>query len=269
MPELAEVEFYRKQWNDGIGEKVRGVLLHENRIFRGNDIALLRKTLTGAELRTSETHGKQMLFRFSKDAWLGLHLGMTGELRVEAAGYEPKKHDHLVLQQVKRALVFSDPRQFGRVKFYAGKGVPDWWADLPVSVLSKGFTFEHMKAFLERHGKAPLKAVLLSQDGFPGIGNWMADEILWQAKVHPALKPKALKGPEAKRLHNATVFVCREAMRIVGKDWGDLPKDWLFRYRWKRGGKCPRDHAPLQHETIGGRTTCWCPRCQKLRSGEA
>lgn len=268
MPELAEVEFYRKQWNSGIGDKIRAVLLHENRIFRGSDVEALRETLTGAVLRTSETHGKQMLFRVSKDGWLGLHLGMTGELRVESAEFVPGKHDHLVLQQAKRSLVFSDPRQFGRVRFYAGKDAPDWWADLPASVLSDEFTLEHMRSFLERHGKAPVKAVLLSQDGFPGIGNWMADEILWQAKIHPARKPQTLKGPEVKRLHAAVRFVCREAMRIVGKDWGDLPTDWLFRYRWKRGGKCPRDKGPLQHETIGGRTTCWCRRCQKLRSDE-
>lgn len=269
MPELAEVEFYRKQWNGGIGDKVRAVLVHDNRIFRGSDVGKLREALAGAVLRTSETHGKQMLFRFSKDAWLGLHLGMTGELRVESADYEPRKHDHLVLQQAKRSLVFSDPRQFGRVRFYTGKRAPDWWADLPVSVLSNEFTFEHMKVFLERHGKAPVKAVLLSQDGFPGVGNWMADEILWQAKIHPAQKPQTLTNVQLKRLHEAVRFVCREAMRIVGKDWGDLPSHWLFRYRWKRGGKCPRDQAPLQHATVGGRTTCWCPRCQKLRSAEA
>jgi len=269
MPELAEVEYYRKQWDCGVGEKVREVLLHENRIFRGSDTHVLQKTLTGAVLSDSETHGKQMLFRFSKNGWLGLHLGMTGELRVESATFEPQKHDHLVLRQAKRSLVFRDPRQFGRVRFHAGKGAPKWWTELPVPVLSNTFTLEHMRLFLERHSRAPLKAVLLSQAGFPGVGNWMADEILWQSKIHPSRKPASLNPAETKKLHDRVRFVCREAMRIVGKDWGDLPKDWLFRYRWKRGGQCPRDKAPLQHASIGGRTTCWCPRCQKLRSAVA
>lgn len=269
MPELAEVEYYRKQWDCGLGDKTREVLLHDKRIFRGSDTRALQDVLTGAVLRESETHGKQMLFRFSKNAWLGLHLGMTGELRVEPSDYKPQKHDHLVLRQAKRSLVFRDPRQFGRVRFYAGKGEPDWWSELPVSVLSEAFTVEHLQAFLKRHAKAPLKAVLLSQTGFPGVGNWMADEILWQSKIHPAQKPKSLKTSEIKKLHDRVRYVCREAMRIVGKDWGDLPKDWLFRYRWKRGGTCPRDKGPLQHATIGGRTTCWCPKCQKLRSDEA
>ena len=269
MPELAEVEYYRKQWECGMGEKIRDVAVHPNRIFRGSDLELLKKTLTGASPRESETHGKQMVFRFSIDAWLGLHMGMTGELRVEPPDYQPQRHDHLVLQQAKRSLVFTDPRQFGRVRFHAGKKPPHWWADLPVSVLSQQFTLEHMRDFLDRHGKAPLKAVLLSQAGFPGVGNWMADEILWQAKIHPSRKPNTLRAAELKKLHDSVRRVCREAMRIVAHDWGDLPNNWLFNYRWKRGGACPRDKAPLQHATIGGRTTCWCPRCQKLRSGEA
>ncbi|MGZ4963349.1 MAG: Fpg/Nei family DNA glycosylase [Limisphaerales bacterium] len=269
MPELAEVEYYRKQWDRGIGEKIHHVLTHENRIFRGSDLPQLRKALTGAVLQSSETHGKQMLFRFSKNAWLGLHLGMTGELRVEAANYESKKHDHLVLQQAKGSLVFNDARQFGRIRFSVSKDAPRWWNELPVSVLTKEFTLEHMRNFLMRHGKAPLKAVLLAQAGFPGVGNWMADEILWQAKVHPARKPNTLRATEIKKLHSSVRLVCSEAMRIVGKDWGDLPDTWLFNYRWKRGGHCPRDKAPLQHATIGARTTCWCPRCQKPRNDAA
>jgi formamidopyrimidine-DNA glycosylase len=268
MPELAEVEYYRRQWDCGMGEKIRAVQVHPNRIYRGSNVALLQDTLTGALPRESETHGKQMVFRFSKNAWLGLHMGMTGALRVESADYKPQKHDHLVLRQAVRSLVFTDPRQFGRVRFYAGKGQPEWWADLPVSVLSKEFTLEHMRDFLTRHGKAPLKAVLLSQVGFPGVGNWMADEILWQSKINPSRKPNTLSTADVRKLHASVRLVCSEAMRLVAKDWGDLPKNWLFNYRWKRGGKCPRCHAPLKHATIGGRTTCWCPRDQKLRSGE-
>lgn len=269
MPELAEVEYYRKQWDCALGEKIRAVRIHPNRIFRGSDVLLLQRTLTGAVPRESETHGKQMVFRFSKDAWLGLHMGMTGELRVERPDYEPQKHDHLVLQQAKRSLVFRDPRQFGRVRFHAGKHAPAWWSDLPVSVLSKEFTLDHMRGFLIRHKKAPLKAVLLSQTGFPGVGNWMADEILWQSKIHPWQKPNALSVTGTKKLHQSVRHVCSEAMRIVGSDWSDLPKHWLFKYRWKRGGHCPRCHGPLKHATIGGRTTCWCPRCQKLHNAAA
>ena len=264
MPELAEVEFYRKQWNGGLKQKILSVHLHSaKRIFRGTDTNALEQTLTGATLLESRAHGKQMLFRSTKNAWLGLHLGMTGKLRSEKAQFAPLPHDHLVLRQKKQTLIFSDPRQFGRVLFHRGANEPTWWSKLPAGLSSREFTFSLFKTFMQRHGKAPSKAVLLLQSGFPGIGNWMADEILWQSKVHPRLAAGKLTESVLKTLFQKTRFVAQQAMKIVGKDYSDPPKSWLFQYRWKKKGKCPRCGAILQHATIGGRTTCWCPVCQK------
>ena len=80
MPELAEVEWYRKKWNPGIGDEVTSVDLHaEKRVFRGTDTAALKRHLTGQKLLRSEARGKRMVFQFSGDAWLGIHLGMTGQ----------------------------------------------------------------------------------------------------------------------------------------------------------------------------------------------
>ena len=263
MPELAEVEFYRKQWNIGLKQKILSVDLHaDKRIFRGIDTHLLEGTLTGATLVESRAHGKQMLFCFTKKAWLGLHLGMTGKLRMEKSSFVRLKHDHLVLRQKQQALVFSDPRQFGRVLFQRGVTEPEWWTKLPASLTSRDFTLPAMKNFLVRHGKAPIKAVLLLQTGFPGIGNWMADEILWQSKIHPRAAAGKIPGAKLKVLFQKTRFVSRQSMKIVGEDFSDPPKSWLFRYRWKKKGICPGCAAVLDHATIGGRTTCWCPRCQ-------
>jgi len=264
MPELAEVEFFRKQWNCGLKQKILSVELHATkRIFRGIDTDALERAITGSTFLQSSAHGKQMLFRFTKNAWLGLHLGMTGKLRVEKSGSKTLPHDHLVLRQKKQALVFSDPRQFGRVLFHRGVAEPGWWTKLPASLSSREFTFSSFETFLRRHHKAPIKAVLLLQAGFPGIGNWMADEILWQSKVHPHSAPEKLSEQHLKILFQKTRFVAHQALQIIGKDFSDPPKSWLFQYRWKKKGKCPRCGATLQHATIGGRTTCWCPACQK------
>lgn len=266
MPELAEVEFYRKQWDGGRKQKIASVHLHAaKRIFRGVPTALLQKTLAGAALLDSQAHGKQMLFRFSKNAWLGIHLGMTGKLRAVsngAAPFPPGKHDHLVLRLSGQTLVFSDPRQFGRVRFHIGRAAPPWWLRLPPAVLSAQFTIPAMEAFLKRHRSAPLKAVLLLQDGFPGVGNWMADEILWQAGIHPRRPAGKLRPAETKKLHRRIQSVSRISLQTLGVDYGALPRSWLIHRRWKRGGHCPKDNAPLRHATIGGRTTCWCPTCQ-------
>ena len=267
MPELAEVEFYRKQWDAGRKQKIVSVHLHAGkRIFRGLNPAALRRALTGARLLDSQAHGKQMLFRFSKNVWIGIHLGLTGKLQAapsRPAPFRPARHDHLVLRLARQRLVFSDPRQFGRVLLHSGRAAPPWWKRLPPALLAGGFSLAVMERFLSRHRAAPVKAVLLLQAGFPGIGNWMADEILWQAGLHPRRPSGKLRPAERKKLHCTVKSVSRTALRTVGVDYGELPRTWLFERRWKRGGRCPKDGAALRYAAIGGRTTCWCPKCQK------
>jgi formamidopyrimidine-DNA glycosylase len=270
MPELAEVDYFRKQWNPGLRQRIDDVLLHDKkRIFRGIDLAAMKKALTGAKLERSEARGKQMLFvakpaKGKGHAWLGLHLGMTGHLRVEKSDFTPAKHDHLVVRQKKQALVFQDARMFGRVLFDEGAEPPKWWTNQAPDLLGSAFTEKALADFLKRRRKAPIKAVLLMQERFPGIGNWMADEILWRAAIHPAQPAGTLGAKETKALYRDIRGVCRDALRIIGEKWDDPPDSWLFNHRWQKGGTCPRTGAKLQHATIGGRTTCWSPGRQKL-----
>lgn len=111
--------------------------------------------------------------------------------------------------------------------------------------------------------RSPVKGALLDQDTFPGIGNWMADEILWRAKLHPRRPCYSLDGEEFLHLHQTTRWVSREALRIIGTNWGEPPDTWLFQHRWKDGGLCPATGAPLRRETIAGRTTAWSPERQR------
>ena len=216
MPELAEVEYFRRRWDDGIGERVVRVELHrEKRIFRGSDPDLIKKTLRGQKLLGSETRGKQIAFRFSKGAWLGIHLGMSGKLRVEAAHFAPDKHDHLSLFQKSRALIFSDP---ANVRTRS----PSRWKR---------------------------NAALV---------------VLWQARLHPRVAAGALDNAAARELWRVMRSVCRVALKTIGVDWSDPPAGWLIHQRWKGNGRCPRDAIRLKHATVGGRTTAWCSRCQKL-----
>jgi formamidopyrimidine-DNA glycosylase len=266
MPELAEVEYYRKRWNPGLGRPVRTVLVHERaKIFRGMDADALRSALTGATLRSSQAAAKQMLFRFGIDLWLGVHLGMTGELRAEPAGYAPQKHDHLVLATDRHTLVFTDPRMFGKIEFTSGKTPPAWWTRLAPPILSDAFTVETVAAFLRRRARAPIKAVLLMQERFPGVGNWMADEVLWRAAIHPKKPAGRLTPAEVRTLHRELRWVCRRALATIGETFADPPKSWLFPHRWENGGRCPRTKKLLLRAEIGGRTTCWSPARQKLK----
>lgn len=271
MPELAEVEYMRRRWDPALGEALLAVETHPRaRIFRGVDAEALARALTGAVLTDSLRSGKQMLFGLGAAGWLGLHLGMTGELRLEPAVYPVARHDHLVLRQRGRTLVFADPRMFGAVEWMPGAAPPAWWRERPPEIIERGFTREAMDAFLARRGRAPLKAVLLMQERFPGIGNWMADEVLWRAGLHPARAAGSLDERERAALHRELRFVCRGALRAIvrGVDghWADPPRGWLFHQRWAEGGRCPRSGVPLVRATIGGRTTCWSPARQRERT---
>ena len=297
MPELAEVEFFRKRWSVGDGAVVQAVRLHDGKkVFRGVSTASLKKNLTGARLLGSETAAKQMLFRFSgggisrnrtkglsraesrgpsraqSRGWLGIHLGMSGELRVEPPDYLPAKHDHFILVQKARQLVFNDPRMFGGVLFATGPTPPAWWTRIAPAILSDKFTVKAVADFLRRRGRAPIKAVLLMQERFPGIGNWMADEVLWRAAIHPRQPAGSLRPAEIRALHRECRNVCRLALRTIAGSGRrpppdlnvHIPKSWLFWHRWENGGLCPRTGKPLCRAEVGGRTTCWSPARQKL-----
>jgi formamidopyrimidine-DNA glycosylase len=264
VPELAEVEYYRKQWGAGLRQKVVRVDWHpQARNFRGVNGKRFATALKGAVYRDSEARAKLMCFRFSGDVWLGIHLGMSGKLRIEPPDFKAGKHDHLVLAQKKQALVFSDPRKFGRVHFHQGRDEPEWWAKLPPAVTSPEFTRERMAAFLQRRKRLAVKAALLVQSAFPGVGNWMADEILWQARIDPRVLCGKLTGARITKLWEKAREVCAVSLKTIGRDFSDPPEDWLIHQRWSKDGVCPRHGVGLETATIGGRTTRWCARCQR------
>jgi formamidopyrimidine-DNA glycosylase len=264
MPELAEVEYYRRQWDPGLGKRVARVELHpDTRVFRGVDTRKLAAAVRDQRFGGSWARGKQMLFRFGKEAWVGLHLGMTGNLRTEALPFTPEKHDHFVVFFPKVALVFRDARQFGRVRFDEGESEPEWWRRIPASPHEAAFTKKVMADFLARHRRLPIKATLLLQTGFAGVGNWMADEILWQAGIYPMRLTGELTARETAQLWRSTRNVCRKALETIATSFGDPPKGWLFHERWSRKGVCPKHKRVLKCATVGGRTTVWCPRCQR------
>lgn len=275
MPELAEVEFFRRRWDEAArGQVIRCVEINAaKKVFRGIDVAAMTAALTGKTLLDSAAAAKQMRFRFKGGASLGIHLGMSGELTVAAPGSKRGRHDHLVLETATARLVFTDPRMFGRIRFHAGPEEPIWWTSLAPALTSTAFTREAVGTFLARRRRSPIKAVLLMQDRFPGVGNWMADEILWRAAIHPRRPAGSLTQPEVAALWRECRRVATLALRHIAGTGGALPSDlnvgiphrWLFRHRWADGGKCPRTGQPLARATIGGRTTCWSPARQSLR----
>lgn len=265
MPELAEVEYYRKKWLPAKGQTVTSVKLQAaKRVFRDADAVAMSQRLRGACLGNAERHGKQICFVFEPTQWLGVHLGMTGQIAMEKASYQWGKHDHLILKMDSGSqLVFRDPRMFGRIRYAAGPLVPEWWRGLPPEPVSPAFTREHFETELGRRSKSPIKAVLLMQDSFPGIGNWMADEILWRSRIRPTVRAGQIGPGKRRELCQGIREVSYDALRVIGADWGCPPDSWLFPHRWRDGGRCPRTGRPLRRDVVGGRTTCWSPAWQR------
>ena len=266
MPELAEVVFNASRWKAAVGKAFCLERIDAgSRCCRDLDTEEAWSALGGAKrLVGGWTHGKRMVFGFEGGVFLEVHLGMTGALRREGLNTNLDRHDHLALAGQEDRLVFRDPRQFGRVALPRTEGaLPAWWLAVPPQPQEEGFTRERFEGILARRGGGPIKALLLQQEFFPGVGNWMADEILWRSRVAPGRVGRSLGEEERGALFENCRWVCREAIRIIGADYSDPPEDWLFRHRWRDGGVCPRTGGVLKREQVGGRTTCWSPGWQR------
>ena len=262
MPELAEVAYYATRWAPGLGKKILRVHTGPKPRFFRQTHASAFTALAGTTYRSARTHGKNMLFEFAPGLWLCGHLGMTGELLTAPPGHVPTAHDHLVLYTKTLALIFRDFRMFGSVRLDESKGGPPAaWQALPAEVRNPAFTTARLAGALQGHSRSPLKAFLLDQAWFPGIGNWMADEVCYQLRLHPATPCGTV---DAAPLRKVLRTICQTSLKTIGEDWSDPPTSWLMRHRWKDGGVCPRKtcRVPLVRETLRGRTACWCPVCQ-------
>lgn len=168
-------------------------------------------------------------------------------------------------------VAFTDPRRFGRVRLVdcPGKDIrkhsplvengPDPVIDL--DVFTETYLKDKMRA---RH--VPIKALLLDQAMISGIGNWVADETMYQAKLHPEQYCDEFSDAEAARLFESIRYVCQTAVDKLG-DSDEFPENWLFNHRWGKGAKGTAAKLPngekLAFITVGGRTSCYAPGVQK------
>jgi formamidopyrimidine-DNA glycosylase len=168
-------------------------------------------------------------------------------------------------------IAFTDARRFGRVRLVDCTGAdirqhsplvengPDPVVD--TDRFTKEYLGEKMRS---RH--VPIKALLLDQAMISGIGNWVADETLYQAKMHPEQYCDDFGDSEVATLYESIRYVCQTAVDKLG-DSDEFPEHWLFNYRWGKGGKEAATKLPngekLAFITVGGRTSCYAPGVQK------
>ena len=102
------------------------------------------------------------------------------------------------------------------------------------------------RRFCNAARRTPLKALLLIQEFFPGVGNWMADEILWQACLHPRLAAGSLDDSGVRELFRVMRSVCRVALKTIGRNWSNPPADWLIHQRWNKARALPEARDPVE-----------------------
>ena len=159
---------------------------------------------------------------------------------------------------------FCDSRRFARIRLVKNPtSVP------PLSLLGwdpllSWPSFAEFNAALSKQRRA-IKAVLLDQSFSPGVGNWVADEVLYQSRVHPEQPANSLTSQHAQQVHHWVQEVCRVASE-AGAEAERLPGSWLFHVRWGKGAstKSKIDGHVIDHITVGGRTSAYVPALQKL-----
>ncbi len=168
-------------------------------------------------------------------------------------------------------IAFTDPRRFGRVRLVDCPGEDirkhsPLVENGPDPVVDKDrFTEDYLRGKMtSRH--VPIKALLLDQAMISGIGNWVADETLYHAKMHPEQYCDDFSDAEIKALYESICYVCDLAVEKLG-DSDEFPEHWLFNHRWGKGSKGASSKLPngekLSFITVGGRTSCFAPAIQK------
>jgi formamidopyrimidine-DNA glycosylase len=257
MPELPDVEGFRKALASCARDRrIEHVDVVDPGVLRQVTPGELRRGLEGHRFGTPERHGKWLIARTDGPALL-LHFGMTGRL-VCCAHDDPRdRHDRVVLAVDGGDVRFRDQRKLQGIRLAEDdEAVARILADQGPDAMSVG---EAEFGELLGARRARVKAVLIDQSVIAGLGNLLADEILWRARLHPARSAAGLGGGERERLHREMRRVLRESARV-----GHVPPrdSWLTGRRDDEEPACPRCGRPLRRGRVAGRGTVWCPRCQ-------
>jgi formamidopyrimidine-DNA glycosylase len=247
VPELPEAERARRQVERVLGRRIASVEDGDSYVCRPHAPGEIAAALTGRRLIAAHRRGKFMWAQTDDDGpELGLHLGMAGRIDVDRPAHE--RWDRFALEfEGGGRLALHDRRRLSRAVIE-----PDF---SHVGPDAGEVSREEFRRRIGR-GTAPLKARLLDQGAIAGIGNLLADEILWQAGLSPLRRCEELSREELDDLRRATRRAIRNAIRRGGAHTGTLNPER------RRGGRCPACGAELQRATVGGRTTYWCPEDQ-------
>lgn len=268
MPELPEVETVRRDLERWLGgRKITGCQIH-NDSLRTKVPATLPARIVGRKVLGLRRRAKYILADFTHGV-MGIHLGMSGSVRVAPKQSELQKHDHVVWQTAKLSFCYNDPRRFGMIFWHEGDGKISQLANAGVEPLLRGFTAAKLRAICAQR-KSALKLVIMNSALIAGVGNIYASESLFRARLDPAMPAAALGPKEAARLVKCIKEVLREAIKAGGSSLRNhrygRDKTGYFQTRHRvygrQGKPCLRCKTPIERSVLGQRATFYCPSCQ-------
>src|SRR6202045_3507097 len=280
MPELPEVETVARGLRMTVlGRRILSVTLRKTDFI--DDPSLIERPLPGRRIEAVERYGKFMLLRLSAaqgednsanadnaPAALLVHLGMTGHIASTAVTQPWEKHTHASFAlDDGRELRYTDARRFGRLAYLSEALLPaeleGFGAD-PLEVTAEEFATR----IRSRHSR--IKALLLDQTVFRGVGNIYADESLWRAKIHPAKLGASINKKQAAVLHRALQDILKKAIVMRGSsianfvEGGGQPGEYQQHHRayGREGKKGYRCRTIIRRAIVAGRSSFFCPKCQ-------
>jgi formamidopyrimidine-DNA glycosylase len=287
MPELPEVETSRLNLERALkGKRLVSVVpdLEDHIVYDTHSPETFKEAVQGARVVGTGRKGKYLWLELDRRPWPVFHMGMTGNVEIRKKGkkfakawggiklWSESKRDRdlkylpfcrlLMVANDGTEVAITDPRRFGRIRL-----AQDPLREPPISRLGYDplheFPTKAKLAELLARRRAPIKAVLLDQSVFAGVGNWIADEVLYQAGLSPHRLSSRLTAAEVGRLRTKLLSVVKKSIS-VGADYDRYPVGWLFHNRWgKEKDATTSRRQKIVHDTIGGRTTAWVPQVQK------
>lgn len=274
MPELPEVETIKRIVAPQIiGSMIQKVEVLNEQIIANPAAEQFSESLSGQRFSGMDRRGKFLIFRLESGDKLFLHLRMTGQLLVTPKDYPAEKHTHLVLHlDNETQLRYIDVRRFGRF-WYIGKEESENVTGidkLGIEPFDERLTAGYLKSRLSRK-KKPVKEMLLDQSIVAGIGNIYSDEILYLCGIHPETKCSELTDNDWEKLSRTipeelslaikeNEMSAEEYLAGKGKEYRNTP---FLKAYGHEGMPCPACGGIFKRITVGGRSSCYCPECQK------
>lgn len=264
----------RQLKKDITGKKIVATEVNFKKPIGKLSVADFKKLTEGAEVKDVARRAKLVLIHLSNGQTLIVHLKMTGRLLFVENEVSPKKHTHVIFNFGDGGkLFFEDWRKFGYVKIVPTKNLDEFFEleKYGPEPLGKNFTIKIFKELLEKKSKKKIKPFLMDQTFIAGVGNIYATESCFCAGISPERLAGKIRDEEVKKLHSCIIKILKSAISkrgssvdayvdVEGKKGGYVP---FLKVYGRAGEKCFRCGGTIKEIRLGGRSTAYCPKCQK------